>query len=62
MTKIVLIVFSSLTLISGYMTYSGTGLQEVKSIEPSVTHSVRSHSSGSSWSSSGTSGGYSYGK
>jgi hypothetical protein len=61
MTKIVLIIFSSLTLFSGYMTYSGTGLQEVKSIEPSTFHSIRTHSSGSSWS-SGTSGGYSYGK
>jgi len=43
------------------MTYNGTGLQGVKSIEPSTSHSIRTHSSGSSWS-SGTSGGYSYGK
>jgi len=61
MTKIVLIIFSILTLLSGYMTYSGIGLQEVKSIEPSKP-SVRSHSSGSSWGSSGTSGGFSFGK
>ena len=62
MTKIVLIIFSSLTLFSGYMTYKGTGLQGVKSIEPSsLPHSIRSYSSGSSWN-SGTSGGYSYGK
>jgi len=62
MTKIVLIIFSILTLVSGYMTYSGIGLQEVKSIEPPPKPSVRSYSSGSSWSSSGSSGGFSYGK
>jgi len=60
MTKIVLIIFSILTLLSGYMTYSGIGLQEVKSIEPPKP-SVRSYSSGSSWS-SGNSGGFSFGK
>jgi len=61
MTKVVLIIFSILTLLSGYMTYNGIGLQEVKSIEP-PHKSVRSYSSGSSWSSSGSSGGFSYGK
>ena len=60
MTKVVLIIFSILTLLSGYMTYSGIGLQEVKSIEPPKP-SVRSYSSGS-WSSGGTSGGFSFGK
>jgi len=60
MTKIVLIIFSILTLLSGYMTYSGIGLQEVKSIEPPKP-SIRSHSSGG-WGSSGTSGGFSFGK
>jgi len=62
MTKIVFIIFSILTFLSGYMTYNGVGLQEVESIEPlSRPHSIRSYSSGSNWS-SGTSGGYSYGK
>lgn len=62
MTKIVFIIFSILTLISGYMTYSGTGLQEVKSIEPPPPPSVRSHSSSRSWGSGSSSGGYSFGK
>jgi len=60
--KAVFIIFSILTLLSGYMTYQGVGLQEVKSIEKEVS-SVRSSSHTGSWGGgSSYSGGFSRGK
>ncbi len=62
MTKIIFIIFSILTIISGYMTYSGVGLQEVQSIEKEH-RSVRSSSHSGSWGGgSSYSGGFGYGK
>ena len=59
MSKIVLILFGALTVGSLWMTYSGTGLQGVKTqtLKPKT---VRSTHTGS-WSSSSSSG-FSFGK
>jgi len=61
MSKIVFGLFLALTLLSGYLTYSGIGLQGVSSINESP--SVRSHRSGV-WVGGGgsSSSGYSSGK
>ena len=62
MIRIIFIIFTVLTLLSGYMTYKGIGLEEVESIEKERS-SVRTSSSSSYRSSGSTSsGGYSYGK
>jgi hypothetical protein len=62
MVKVIFILFSILTLLSGYMTYQGVGLQEVKSIEKKKP-SVRSSSHSGSWGGgSSYSGGFSSGK
>ncbi|SFV63106.1 hypothetical protein MNB_SV-12-1700 [hydrothermal vent metagenome] len=60
MTRVIFVIFTLLTLVSGYMTYEGIGLEEVKSIEKERS-SVRS-SSHSSYRGSSYSGGYSSGK
>ncbi len=62
MIKVVFLIFSILTVVSGYITYQGIGLQEVKSIEKKVS-SVRSSSHSGSWGGgSSYSGGFSRGK
>lgn len=57
MTKILLIFFSSLTLLALYSTYSGLGLEEIKQKEPNTQHSSRIGSSHSY-----SNGGWSFGK
>jgi len=57
MTKILLIFFSSLTLLALYSTYSGLGLEEIKQDEPKTHHSSRISSSHSY-----SNGGWSFGK
>ncbi len=60
MIKIMLILFSTLTIGSIYMTYQGIGQEGVESIEKTRVSSIRSSSHGSSYG--GNSGGYSFGK
>ncbi len=60
MIKTVLILFSTLSMGSIYMTYHGIGQEGVKSIEPSS--SVRSSSSSHGSSYGGNGGGFSFGK
>jgi len=60
MSKMVLVFFLSLTLLSIYLTYAGIGLQGVTSIDE--TPSVRSHRSGVWVGGGSSSSGYSSGK
>ncbi|HIP41431.1 MAG TPA: hypothetical protein EYG90_02840 [Campylobacterales bacterium] len=61
MIRVIFIIFTLLTLLSGYMTYEGIGLEEVESVEKERS-SIRTYSSSGYRGGSTSSGGYSYGK
>jgi len=61
MSQIILAIFATLTIVSGFMTYKGVGLQGVTSEDTTTTSRSYRSSSSSSWSGS-SSGGFSSGK